>query len=70
MPYELILAEQRGRVGLITLNRPKQLNALCDQLVEEMKSALDAFEADEGIGCIVITGSGESLRRLAPTSRR
>ena len=61
MPYELILAEQRGRVGLITLNRPKQLNALCDQLVEEMKSALDAFEADEGIGCIVITGSEKAF---------
>ena len=61
MAYELILAEQRGRVGLITLNRPKQLNALCDQLVEEMKSALDAFEADEGIGCIVITGSEKAF---------
>ena len=35
MAYELIIAEARGRVGLITLNRPKQLNALCDQLVEE-----------------------------------
>ncbi|MCK6405647.1 MAG: enoyl-CoA hydratase [Rhodocyclaceae bacterium] len=61
MSPEFIVAEQRGRVGLITLNRPKQLNALCDQLVEEMKTALDAFEADEGIGCIVITGSEKAF---------
>ena len=61
MAYELIIAEARGRVGLITLNRPKQLNALCDQLVEEMKAALDDFEADEGIGCIVITGSEKAF---------
>ena len=61
MSPEFIVAEQHGRVGLITLNRPKQLNALCDQLVEEMKTALDAFEADEGIGCIVITGSDKAF---------
>jgi enoyl-CoA hydratase len=51
MAFEYIIAEQRGRVGLITLNRPKQLNALCDALVDEMGQALDAFEVDEGIGC-------------------
>ncbi len=61
MSYEYLIVEQRGRVGLITLNRPKQLNALCDALVEEMKSALDKFEADEGVGCIVITGSEKAF---------
>ncbi|MFA7292775.1 MAG: enoyl-CoA hydratase [Rhodocyclaceae bacterium] len=61
MAFEYILVEQRGRVGLITLNRPKQLNALCDALVEEMKQALDSFEADEGVGAIVITGSEKAF---------
>jgi len=59
--YEFIIAETRGRVGLITLNRPKQLNALCDALVEEMRQALDAFEASEDIGCIVVTGSEKAF---------
>jgi len=59
--YEFIIAETRGRVGLITLNRPKQLNALCDALVEEMRQALDAFEASEEIGCIVVTGSEKAF---------
>ena len=61
MAYEYLIVEQRGRVGLITLNRPKQLNALCDGLVEEVKTALDTFEADENIGCIVITGSEKAF---------
>jgi enoyl-CoA hydratase len=57
MPYQNILVETRGAVGLITLNRPKALNALCDALVREMGAALDAFEADPAIGAIVVTGS-------------
>ena len=61
MSYEFIIAETRGRVGLITLNRPKQLNALCDALVDEMRQALDAFEASEDIGCIVVTGSEKAF---------
>jgi enoyl-CoA hydratase len=61
MSYTYIVAEQRGRVGLITLNRPKQLNALCDALVDEMGVALAAFEADENIGTIVITGSEKAF---------
>jgi enoyl-CoA hydratase len=59
--FELILAEIIGKVGLITLNRPKQLNALNDQLMSELGAALDAFEADEHIGCIVITGSEKAF---------
>ena len=61
MTFELILAEKRGRVGLITLNRPKALNALNDQVVDEISAALDDFEADEGIGAVVITGSEKAF---------
>jgi enoyl-CoA hydratase len=61
MSYESILVETRGRVGLVTLNRPKQLNALNDALMNELGQALAAFEADEGIGCIVITGSEKAF---------
>jgi enoyl-CoA hydratase len=61
MAYENILVETRGRVGLVTLHRPKALNALNDALMDELGTALAAFEADEGIGCIVITGSEKAF---------
>jgi enoyl-CoA hydratase len=57
MAYENIIVETKGKVGLVTLNRPKALNALCAALIKELGQALDAFEADENIGCIVLTGS-------------
>src|SRR3990170_1648353 len=57
MSYENILVETRGRVGLITLNRPKALNALNDALGD----ALAKFDADENIGCMVITGSDKAF---------
>jgi len=57
MSYESIIVETRGKVGLITLNRPKAMNALNDSLIDEIGVALDGFEADPGIGCMVITGS-------------
>jgi len=57
MTYENIVVETRGRVGFITLNRPKQLNALNDALMNELQSALSEFDADAAIGAIVITGS-------------
>ncbi|BAO81740.1 enoyl-CoA hydratase/carnithine racemase [Serpentinimonas raichei] len=60
-PYELILVRSEGRVGLITLNRPKQLNALNDALMDELGAALKAFDADAGIGCIVLTGSEKAF---------
>jgi enoyl-CoA hydratase len=59
--YENIIAETRGKVGLITLNRPKALNALNDTLIDELGAALDSFEADANIGCIVITGSEKAF---------
>ena len=61
MPYELILVEARDRVGLITINRPKQLNALNDAVMDELGAALLSFDADEGIGAIVITGSEKAF---------
>ena len=61
MSYENIIVETRGKVGLITLNRPKALNALSDPLMDELGTALDAFEADENIGAIVITGSEKAF---------
>ena len=61
MTYENILSDTRGKVGVITLNRPKALNALSPALMNELAAALDAFEADEGIGCIVITGSDKAF---------
>ena len=57
MPCENILTETRGRVGIVTLNRPKQLNALNDALMDELGLALRAFDDDDAIGAIVITGN-------------
>ena len=61
MSHELITVEQRGRVGVITLNRPKQLNALSPELMAELGRALAAFDADAGIGAIVLTGSEKAF---------
>ena len=58
---ELIKVEKKGRVGLITLNRPKQLNALSPELMQELGDALRAFDADEGVGAIVITGNEKAF---------
>ena len=59
--YETIVTETRDRVGLIRLNRPKQLNALNDTLMMELGKALAAFDADDGIGVIVLTGSEKAF---------
>ena len=60
----MIKAEKKGEkqnVGFIQLNRPKALNALCDQLMSELKDALDDFETDKTVGAIVITGSEKAF---------
>ncbi len=58
MAYEVIdVRTEAEKVGIITLNRPKQLNALNDQLMDELGQALKAFDANDKIGCIIITGS-------------
>ena len=72
MAYEMILTETHGRVGLVTLNRPKALNALNSAVLAEILSALNTFEADADIGAIVITGSekafaaGADIKEMQP----
>jgi enoyl-CoA hydratase len=61
MAYENILSETRGPVGLITLNRPQAMNALNAALMGELASALDAFEADDSVGAMVITGNEKAF---------
>jgi enoyl-CoA hydratase len=62
MSYELIqVRTEAGKVGIVTLNRPQQLNALNDQLMDELGAALQAFDADEAIGCMVITGNEKAF---------
>jgi enoyl-CoA hydratase len=61
MAYKTIQVKTEGRVGVITLDRPKALNALCDELTTELCDALDAFEADGDIGCVMLTGSRKAF---------
>jgi enoyl-CoA hydratase len=61
MSYEFILIEQKGRVGVVTLNRPKQLNALNAKLMQELAQALYAYDADPAIGAILITGNEKAF---------
>lgn len=61
MAYENILIETHGKVGVIQLNRPKALNALNDQLMDELGEALLKFDADENVGCIIVTGSEKAF---------
>ncbi len=74
MAYENIIVETRGRVGIIKLNRPQALNALNSKLIAELSEAVDGFEADRNIGCLVITGSekafaaGADIKEMAEKS--
>ena len=61
MAYENIIVETKGKVGVITLNRPKALNALNSALIADLQAALADYEADANIGCIVITGSEKAF---------
>ncbi|HZQ71939.1 MAG TPA: enoyl-CoA hydratase [Burkholderiales bacterium] len=61
MTYELIVAEKKDRVGIVTLNRPKQMNALNARLMQELGQALAEFDADQGVGAIVITGNEKAF---------
>ena len=69
MNYEFITVEQKGRVGVITLNRPKQLNALSPALMTELGRALGALDDDAGIGAIVITGNDKAFAAGADISQ-
>jgi enoyl-CoA hydratase len=74
MPYELILAEIRGQVGLVTLNRPKAMNALNNQLMRELMDALADFDKNEAVGAMVVTGNekafaaGADIKEMADQS--
>ena len=61
MQYENILVDVHGKVGLITLNRPAALNALNDKLMDELGLALQSFDADNDIACMIITGSEKAF---------
>jgi enoyl-CoA hydratase len=61
LDYENIIAETHGKVGLIRLNRPKALNALSRGLIADLNAALTAFEADDSIGAVVLTGSDKAF---------
>src|SRR5690349_24120567 len=61
MAYENILVETRGKVGIVTLNRPQAMNALSPALMRELGAALTAFENDEAVGAMVITGSEKAF---------
>jgi len=61
MSYEFLTTEVKGRVAVVTLNRPKQMNALNPQLMQELGKALYAFDADDAIGAIVITGNDKAF---------
>eukprot|EP00029_Vermamoeba_vermiformis_P009652 TRINITY_DN488_c0_g1_i1.p1 TRINITY_DN488_c0_g1~~TRINITY_DN488_c0_g1_i1.p1 ORF type:complete len:300 (-),score=99.76 TRINITY_DN488_c0_g1_i1:71-970(-) len=72
--YENILVDTKGAVGIITLNRPKALNALNDALIKDVNTALEKFDKDANIGCVIITGStkafaaGADIKEMAPKS--
>ena len=61
MSYQNIIVETKGRVGIIRFNRPQALNALNAALVQELIAAIDAFEADANIGCLLLTGSEKAF---------
>src|ERR1700760_5147790 len=70
--FEHIIVENKGAVGIIKLNRPKMLNALSFGVFREIAAAIDDLEADDGIGCIVLTGSekafaaGADIKEMQP----
>lgn len=74
MAYETLITELRGHVGLITFNRPKALNALNSQLLDELIDVLESYDANDKVGCIVLTGSekafaaGADIKEMADKS--
>lgn len=71
--YEHVLVEKRDKVGVVTLNRPKALNALCDALFDDLLHASKALDQDDTIGCLVLTGSKKGrlwyFKSFAPCAR-
>ena len=67
--FQYIITEKKGKnssVGLIQLNRPKALNALCNGLIEELNQALETFEQDPAVGAIVLTGGDKAFAGVQP----
>jgi enoyl-CoA hydratase len=75
MPYELILVEKRGRVGLVTLDRPEAMNALNNQILNELMDALAELDKDDSVGALVVTGNerafaaGADIKELSDKSQ-
>lgn len=61
MAYEMILTETRGRVGIVTFNRPEKLNTMHPEMMGEMREQIDAWNVDPGVGAIVLTGAGRAF---------
>lgn len=61
MPYDQIITEQRGRVGIVTLNKPDKLNSLGEPMDSEMREAIEAYNQDVAIGAVVLTGAGRAF---------
>lgn len=61
MSYEFILTRTEGKVGIVQLNRPRALNALNPKLMDELMTAIEAYNSDEGVGCIVVTGNEKAF---------
>ena len=74
MAYEHVVVETVGKVGLVRINRPKQLNALSAEVMEEIAGALEAFDADPAVGCLVLTGderafaAGADIKQMVDAS--
>ena len=69
MPYEFVLTEVRGPVGIVTINRPKVRNALNHQTIAELVDALDGFDQDDGIRCMILTGDDRAFAAGADISQ-
>src|SRR5438046_9047195 len=69
MPYEFVLTEVRGPVGIVTINRPQVRNALNHQTIAELVDALDAFDQDDAIRCMILTGDDRAFAAGADISQ-
>ena len=69
MPYEFVLTEVRGPVGIVTINRPKVRNALYHQTIAELVDALDGFDQEDGIRCMILTGDDRAFAAGADISQ-
>src|SRR5437660_1707293 len=69
MPYEFVLTERDGPVGIVRINRPQVRNALNPQTIEELVDSLEAFDRDEAIRCMILTGDDRAFAAGADISR-